>query len=105
MWQFDGEGQPVIKCISLGHAKLKNVLEDRELEFVQAAAHGFGSHRPSAGPLTTWVASEQRQQNPYLAPEHKGADGMQQPDYAMDWFSGLNIPRISLVCLTHASTV
>jgi hypothetical protein len=93
VWRRDEDGIPVIKLISLGHAKLTTTMEDRESQFFEQAHHAQGKARissaPAGGALRTYEPLEQRQRNLYLAPEYKDADECEQPHYAMDWNAGL----------------
>jgi hypothetical protein len=91
---------PVVKLLSLGHAKLARAIEEDEHAFI-VSAHYIGgvdaaewslSPSPSlqrvlsGGAMGTKISPEQ-QGSRYLAPEYR-RDPPAEFDYAMDWFSG-----------------
>ena len=101
VWKRVEDG-PVIKLISLGHAKLAKTIEDRELQFVVHAHYNGGGGggggnsqpRPKGGALKTKL-SEVELRSEFLAPEYKDDTALLTPqdDYAMDWFSGFISPH------------
>jgi hypothetical protein len=70
----------------LGHAKLEQPIEERELRFIRGASFCTGTPgQPiKAGALGTKLDEK----SDFLAPEYQ--KGERTPHYAMDWFSGSN---------------
>ena len=99
VWKRDANDRPVIKLISLGHAKLTTTMEERESRFFEQAHHahdGIARSSSAGGALRTFVPPDQRRKNRYLAPEYI-EDDETEPHYAMDWYAGLrNAPFMSL---------
>lgn len=87
------DGTPVVKLISLGHAKLARAIEEDEHAFLVSAHYSGGvddaeplQRVPSGGAMGTKLSLDQRG-SPFLAPEYR-RDPPAEFDYAMDWFSG-----------------
>jgi hypothetical protein len=97
---------PVVKLLSLGHAKLARAIEKDEHAFIVSAHYSGGvdaagwslapsplQRVPSGGAMGTKLSPDQ-QGSRYLAPEYR-RDPPAEFDYAMDWFSGS--PTISFL--------
>jgi len=90
-------GTPVVKLISLGHAKLAKTIEEKERAFFESAHYSCGadvadlslSPSPlralSGGAMGTKISLDQKCSQ-FLAPEYRG-DTPAEYDYAMDWFA------------------